>query len=77
MDLDFFDVLDAMSFQYHEHHDAILGWSWKVFCVKLSRLIGLMDKQRAKEEQAKVEAAYAELEQAHKMRGAGGGGEAG
>lgn len=34
---DVLDILDGMSSHYHEHHEALLRWSWKLFCAKWAR----------------------------------------
>lgn len=34
---DVLDILDGMSSHYHEHHEALLRWPWKLFCAKWAR----------------------------------------
>lgn len=37
--LDLLDVVDSLSAHYHEHLDAILAWSWRLFCTRWVRMI--------------------------------------
>lgn len=36
--IDLLDVCEAIGTHFHEHHDAIVAWSWKLFCVKWARM---------------------------------------
>lgn len=70
------DVVEAMSAHFHEHHEAIMRWSWKLFCVKWVRLIQAMERQRERDHADEVEAQFQQLNDAHfQMHGSSGGGE--
>lgn len=50
---------------FREHHEAILRWSWKLFCAKWARLIQAMARQRERQHQAHEEAELAKLSEAN------------
>lgn len=35
---DILTIIEAMGTHFHERHDAVVRWSWKLFCVKWARL---------------------------------------
>jgi len=66
--LNFADVLEAMSAHYHEHFDALLRWSWKLFCHRWCRLIVHAAKEAERQEQQRREQEISRLKQAHTER---------
>lgn len=70
--MDMLLVVEAMSAHFREHHEAIMRWSWKLFCAKWIRLIEAADKERKKREHELIEAEYERLRLAHEA-GVGGG----
>jgi hypothetical protein len=46
------DLLEGMSAHFHEHHEAILRWTWKLFCAKWARLIRATATQRLEREES-------------------------
>lgn len=68
-----------MSYVFHEHHDAIMRWSWKLFCAKWVRLIAAFDQQRKTEQKQREDAEFEKLRMVHEAHaggvvGVGGGG---
>jgi hypothetical protein len=63
--LDFLLIIEAMSNYFREHHEAIMRWSWKLFCAKWVRLIQAADRQRQAAEKRRVEEEFERLRQAH------------
>lgn len=70
--MDLLDVFEAMSYQFKEHHEAIMRWSWKLFCAKWVRLIAAMDRQRQADEKRRVEEEFERLRLAHEQQGGSG-----
>lgn len=54
-------LLEAMGTHFHEHHEAILRWSWKLFCAKWCRLLDWAADEEVKRQQKETEQTYAEL----------------
>lgn len=42
---DLLDVIEGISALFHEHHDAIIRWSWKLFCAKWARMLDTASKR--------------------------------
>lgn len=61
-------IIEAMSYQFKEHHEAIMRWSWKLFCAKWVRLIQAMDRQRKRDEEQRVEAEFERLRLQHEAQ---------
>ena len=36
--LNILDVCEAIGAHFHEHHDAVVAWSWRLFCAKWARM---------------------------------------
>lgn len=58
---DILDVMEAMGTHFHEHHAAIMRWSWKLFCRKWVRLIKWAAEEREKERIKEQDRVFAEL----------------
>lgn len=44
---DILDVIEGISAHFHEHHDAIMAWSWPLFCAKWARMVKQTSKREA------------------------------
>lgn len=53
--------MEALSAHLHEHHDAIVKWSWKLFCRKWARLIDWAADEEERKENERIEREYAEM----------------
>lgn len=59
--MELLDVMEAMGAHFHEHHDDICAWSWRLFCAKWARMtVQLAQQERARRER--------EREQEHERR---------
>lgn len=74
--IDLLDVLEALSTHFHEHHAAIMTWSWKLFCAKWARMNVQVARQerdkREREREREQERRWREWRDRH--AGGGGGG---
>ena len=59
--IDILDVLEAMSAHFKEHHEAIIHWSWKLFCRKWARLMKWAYEEQQRKAQQEQDRAFAEL----------------
>lgn len=59
--IDLLEIMEAMSAHFHEHHEAIMRWSWKLFCRKWARLMAWAAEEREKERQREQDRAFEEL----------------
>lgn len=41
------DAIEGISAHFHEHHDAIMRWSWKLFCSKWQRMLDYASRREA------------------------------
>ncbi|HET8905957.1 MAG TPA: hypothetical protein VFN11_03230 [Ktedonobacterales bacterium] len=75
--LDLLDVVDSLSNHYHEHLDAILAWSWRLFCARWARMLDAearrMVRERERSETREQEQERRQLRQQLQQRGGGGG----
>lgn len=60
--IDILDVLEAMSAHFKEKHEAIMQWSWKLFCRKWARLMKWAYEERQREAKRAQDRAFAELQ---------------
>lgn len=65
---DLLDLLEAMSAHFHEHHEAIMRWSWKLFCAKWVRLIKFAAEEKARKQQREREDEMRRLGNEHAAR---------
>ena len=71
--LQFLDIVEALSAHFHEHHDAVMRWPWRLFCAKWRRMMVQVAKREAERERHRTEqemrraedAAAAELRRIH------------
>lgn len=56
-------LLEAMSERYHEHHAAIMAWSWRLFCAKWCRLIDYAAGEEVKRLNQEIQGTYDMLRQ--------------
>jgi hypothetical protein len=66
--LDLLEICEAMGTHFHEHQLELLRWPWKLFCAKWVRLLEAGARERARQEQRRVEQELRELERAHAER---------
>lgn len=43
------DAIEGISGHFHEHHDVIMGWSWKLFCSKWARTLEAASRRQAQQ----------------------------
>jgi len=49
------DVVDAMSAHYHEHHQELMAWPWRLFCAKWARMILYAAKEAKRRKDKEIE----------------------
>lgn len=74
--LDLLDVVDSLSNHYHEHLDAILAWSWRLFCARWIRMLESegrrLLRERAEREAREQEQERTAMRQQLQQRNGGG-----
>lgn len=55
--IDIISVIEGMGSLFHEHHDTIVKWPWKLFCEKWGRLIRYSADEEVKERKRRIERA--------------------
>ena len=59
---DILDVMEAMSAHFKEKHEAIMQWSWKLFCRKWARLMKWAYEERERKAKQEQDRAFDELQ---------------
>ena len=57
-----------MSAHYKEHRDALMSWSWKLFCHRWVRLIRFSAEEAERREEQRRQNEYDRLRAAHNAR---------
>lgn len=50
------DVVDAMSAHYHEHHQELMAWPWRLYCAKWARMLIAFAKEEKRKKEREIEA---------------------
>lgn len=51
-----------MGAHFHEHHDVVVRWPWRLFCAKWCRLLEVADQRRREDEERKHKQQQGDLE---------------
>lgn len=73
--LDILAVIEAMGTHFHEHHDDVVRWSWKLFCAKWARLsVQVAEQERDRRQREREREEQRRWQEFRDRQNAGSGG---
>lgn len=66
-DTQLLDIVEAISTHFYEHHDAVMRWPWRLFCVKWRRLMVQVTRRQVEREERDREMAHKRSEREERL----------